>query len=87
VLEASGLVYLLPPYFKNFGKRMIKSSKLYFLDTGLATFLMGLHLAIARLGPAQSGHLRSRFKASSGSWSAGSAARSICASRWGVRLN
>lgn len=52
VLEASGLVYLLPPYFKNFGKRMIKSSKLYFLDTGLATFLMGLHSTDAILhGP------------------------------------
>ncbi|MBI2440220.1 MAG: ATP-binding protein [Lentisphaerae bacterium] len=43
VLEASGQIYLLPPYFKNFGKRLIKSSKIYFLDTGLATFLTGLH--------------------------------------------
>lgn len=43
VLEASGQVYLLPPYFKNFGKRLIKSPKLYFLDTAIAAFLMGLH--------------------------------------------
>jgi len=43
VLEASGLVYLLPPFFSNFGKRLIKSPKLYWLDTSLATFLMGLH--------------------------------------------
>jgi hypothetical protein len=43
VLEASGQVYLLPPYFRNFGKRLIKSPKVYWLDTALATFLMGLH--------------------------------------------
>lgn len=43
VLEASGQVFLLPPYFRNFGKRLVKSPKLYFLDTGLATFLTGLH--------------------------------------------
>jgi predicted AAA+ superfamily ATPase len=43
VLEASGQVYLLPPYFRNFGKRLIKSPKIYWLDTSVATFLMGLH--------------------------------------------
>ena len=39
VLEASGLVYLLQPYYRNLTKRMIKSPKLYFLDTGLAAYL------------------------------------------------
>jgi len=43
VLEASHQVFLLRPYFDNFGKRLIKSPKLYWLDTGLATFLVGLH--------------------------------------------
>lgn len=43
VLEAGYQIYLLPPHFSNFGKRIIKSPKLYFLDTGLATFLLGLH--------------------------------------------
>ncbi len=43
VLEASHQIFLLPPYFKNFGKRLVKSPKLYFMDTGLATFLMGVH--------------------------------------------
>jgi len=43
VLEASGQVYLLPPYFRNFGKRLIKSPKIYWLDTAVAAFLMGLH--------------------------------------------
>ncbi len=45
LLEASGQVYLLQPYFKNFGKRLIKSPKLYFLDTAIASFLTGLHEA------------------------------------------
>jgi predicted AAA+ superfamily ATPase len=39
VLEASGLVYLLQPYHRNLAKRMLKSPKLYFLDTGLAAYL------------------------------------------------
>ena len=39
VLQASGLVYLLQPYHGNLTKRMIKSPKLYFLDTGLAAYL------------------------------------------------
>jgi predicted AAA+ superfamily ATPase len=52
VLEASYQVFLLPPHFKNFGKRIIKSPKLYFLDTAIATFLLGLHEPEATLkGP------------------------------------
>jgi predicted AAA+ superfamily ATPase len=43
VLEASHQIFLLPPYLKNFGKRLIKSPKLYFIDTGIASFLLGLH--------------------------------------------
>jgi Predicted ATPase (AAA+ superfamily) len=42
VLEASGVVYLLKPYHKNFGKRLVKSPKLYFIDTGLAARLLGI---------------------------------------------
>lgn len=42
VLEASFLIVLLRPYHQNFGKRLIKSPKLYFLDTGLLCFLLGL---------------------------------------------
>lgn len=42
VLEASYLVLLLPPYHRNFGKRLVKSPKLYFLDVGLAAWLMGI---------------------------------------------
>ena len=43
VLETSQVIYLLQPYYKNFGKRIRKSPKLYLLDPGLATFLLGLH--------------------------------------------
>lgn len=42
VLEASDIVYLLPPYHRNFGKRLVKSPKLYFLDVGLACWLLGI---------------------------------------------
>ena len=44
-LEISGLVFLLRPYFNNFGKRLIKSPKLYFTDPGLACRLLGIHTA------------------------------------------
>lgn len=37
VLEASYIVHLLPPHHQNFNKRLVKTPKLYFLDTGLAT--------------------------------------------------
>ncbi|MCD4751199.1 MAG: ATP-binding protein [Thermoanaerobaculales bacterium] len=41
VLEASNIVVLLEPYFENLGKRIIKTPKLFFLDTGLCCFLLG----------------------------------------------
>jgi len=40
VLEASYIVFLLQPHFANFNKRLVKSPKLYFYDTGLACFLL-----------------------------------------------
>ncbi|MDR0933027.1 MAG: ATP-binding protein [Victivallales bacterium] len=42
VLEASYIVFRLPGYFSNFGKRQIKSSKVYFSDVGLAAYLLGI---------------------------------------------
>jgi len=42
VLEASFLVKLLRPHHANFSKRLIKSPKLYFLDTGLLCYLLGI---------------------------------------------
>ncbi len=43
VLEASYLVFRLQPYHKNFSKRIVKQSKLYFYDSGLLCALLGLH--------------------------------------------
>lgn len=42
VLEASYVLFLLPPWFSNIGKRLTKSPKIYFYDTGLACALMGI---------------------------------------------
>ena len=42
VLEATYILVRLEPYFENFGKRLIKSPKLYFVDTGLVCHLLGI---------------------------------------------
>jgi predicted AAA+ superfamily ATPase len=42
VLQASGIIKLLRPWHANINKRLVKSPKLYFLDTGLACFLLGI---------------------------------------------
>jgi len=42
ILQASYIVYLLPPYYKNFNKRITKSPKLYFYDVGFASYLLNL---------------------------------------------
>lgn len=42
ILEASYLIIQLRPYYENFGKRLIKSPKLYFTDVGLASFLLDI---------------------------------------------
>ena len=42
ILEASYLIFLLQPHFRNFNKRIIKSPKLYFYDSGLAAWLLNI---------------------------------------------
>jgi len=42
VLEATYVAFRLPPYHVNFGKRLVKTPKLYFHDTGLAAWLLGI---------------------------------------------
>ncbi len=42
VLEATGQILVVPPYFENFGKRLIKSPKVYVGDSGLACYLLGI---------------------------------------------
>lgn len=43
ILEQSYIIFLLQPYYKNFNKRIIKSPKIYFYDTGLACSLLGIN--------------------------------------------
>ncbi len=45
ILEASFVVYLLRPHHRNFNKRLVKSPKLYFLDTGLLCYLLRIRRA------------------------------------------
>ena len=45
ILEASYILYRLQPYYQNFNKRLVKSPKLYFYDTGLACSLLGIRSA------------------------------------------
>lgn len=45
ILEASFIVFKLPPYFENFGKRAIKSPKYYFTETGLLAYLLDIDKA------------------------------------------
>jgi uncharacterized protein len=45
ILEASFILFLLRPHYKNFSKRLIKSPKLYFLDTGLLSYLLRIRSA------------------------------------------
>lgn len=42
ILEITGQVALVPPWFESYGKRLVKSPKLYLLDSGLAAFLLGI---------------------------------------------
>lgn len=45
LLETGYQVYLLYPYYRNIGKRLVKRPKIYFSDTGLASYLMGINSA------------------------------------------
>jgi predicted AAA+ superfamily ATPase len=43
ILQSSYIIYLLPPYHRNYNKRVVKTPKLYFVDTGLACSLLGIN--------------------------------------------
>jgi hypothetical protein len=57
VLATSYVVVQLPPYHRNFGKRLVKTPKLYFLDCGLAAWLLGIRSAQALATHAMRGAL------------------------------
>ncbi len=42
ILEMTGQIIIVPPFFENFGKRLVKSPKIYFTDSGLACHLLGI---------------------------------------------
>ncbi len=45
ILESSFILFKLPPYYENFGKRLVKSPKYYFTEVGLLCFLLGIREA------------------------------------------
>lgn len=52
ILEASYIIFLVPSYHKNLGKRLVKRPKLYFYDTGLVCYFTGIEEeAVLRKGP------------------------------------
>lgn len=57
VLEASYLAFFLPPWIRNYGKRIVKSAKFYFLDSALVTLLTRLPNATAALAGPMAGAL------------------------------
>jgi predicted AAA+ superfamily ATPase len=42
ILETSGIIFILPPFFQNYSKRLVKTPKLYFADTGLLCHLLSI---------------------------------------------
>lgn len=57
ILEACYIVYRLPPYFDNFGKRVVKSPKIYFCDVGLVAYLLGIETVEQMARDPLKGHL------------------------------
>ena len=57
ILEASFLMIRLQPYFENFGKRVIKSPKIYCTDVGLLSYLLGIETTIQMSRDPMRGHL------------------------------
>lgn len=57
VLEASFLVFRLPPYFLNISKRLVKAPKIYFSDVGLAAYLLGIENERQMMRDPLRGHL------------------------------
>ena len=61
VLEASCIIFLLQPHFANFNKRLIKSPKLYFLDTGVLCYLLNIKDPMAILTSSYRGQIFETF--------------------------
>jgi predicted AAA+ superfamily ATPase len=61
ILETSGLVYLLQPYYNNYNKRLSKTPKIYLLDTGLLCYLSGWNTPRQLTSGARWGHIFETF--------------------------
>lgn len=57
ILQAGYIVYLLRPHYRNFNKRLIKSPKLYFYDSGLLSYLLGIFSSDVLKTHAHRGHI------------------------------
>lgn len=55
VLQASFIAYELPPFYKNYNKRLIKSPKLYFYDVGLLCYLLNVDMSSLQQHPLRGG--------------------------------
>jgi hypothetical protein len=64
ILETTNQILLVPPYYENFGKRLIKSPKIYFVDSGLLCHLLGIDNETALKKSPFSGHLFEGYAAS-----------------------
>lgn len=64
MLEITGQILLVPPFYENFGKPLIKSPKVYFVDSGLACHLLGIDTAAQLARSASLGSLFEGFVAS-----------------------
>ena len=61
ILVASNIIYLLQPYHNNVLKRMVKTPKIYFLDTGLCTYLTSFETSKTLMNSSFAGHIFETF--------------------------
>jgi uncharacterized protein len=61
ILQAGFIIHLLPPHFANFSKRIVKTPKLYFLDTGLLCYLLRIRESAELVTHAMKGHIFETF--------------------------
>lgn len=61
ILVASNIIYLLQPYHNNVLKRMVKTPKIYFLDTGLCTYLASFETSKTLMNSSFAGHIFETF--------------------------
>ena len=61
ILEAFGIIYILQPYYTNRLKSLVKRGKLYFMDTGLCSYLSGSNTLKEFRSSKQQGHLLETF--------------------------